>query len=77
MIQYIQTAVHEAGVVSVLPIPADIEISQVKAIEVSEKTWELFEGEAETLRLYRVDQETGEIAHVQTWTAVESVALKF
>ncbi len=75
MISYIQTVVHEAGVTSVLPIPADID--QVKAIEVSEKTWELFEGTVETLRLYRVDQTTGELVHVQTWTSVESVALKF
>ncbi len=77
MIQYIQTVVHEDGVVSVLPIPADVRIDQVKAIEVSEKTFELFEDEAQTLRLYRIDQETGEIAHVQTWTSNESVALKF
>jgi hypothetical protein len=77
MIQYIQTMVHEAGIVSVLPIPTDFPIDQVKAIEVSEKTWEILDGTVETLKLYRVDQTTGELVHVQTWTSVESVALKF
>jgi hypothetical protein len=72
MINYIQTAVHEDGIISVLPIPADID--QVKAIEMSEKTWELLEGEAQTLRLYRVVQESGEIVHVQTWTRDPAVA---
>ncbi len=76
MISYIQTVVHdEDGVVSVLPIP--FAVSQVDAIEVSEKTFNNFEGEARTLRLYRVDQESGEITHVQTWTRDPAVALKF
>jgi hypothetical protein len=76
MVYYIQTAVHdEDGVVSVLPIP--FAVSQVDAIEVSEKTFINFEGEARTLRLYRVDQESGEIVHVQTWTKDPAVAERF
>ncbi len=76
MVYYIQTAVHdEDGVVSVLPIP--FAVSQVDAIEVTEKTFNNFEGEARTLRLYRVDQESGEIVHVQTWTKDPAVAERF
>ncbi len=70
-VSFIQVAVHEDEYVSVVPIPVQVE--QVKAIEASESVFESLV-EATTLRLYRVDQETGEIAHVQTWTRDPAVA---
>jgi hypothetical protein len=57
--------------VSVVPIP--LQVDQVKAIQSSEQVFDALI-EAVTLRLYRVDENSGEIVHVQTWTRDADVA---
>ncbi len=51
----------------------NVEIPQLVAIATAEVVFETFD-DVRTVKLYRVDTETQELVHVQTWTRDPAVA---
>jgi hypothetical protein len=67
---FVQTAVYEDG--NVVVSNPDIKVPQLVAIDGTEMAFTIMRSKGvHTARLYRVEPETGVLAHVQTWTRKE------
>ncbi len=66
--KFVSTAIHQGGEVSTATAP--MMVRQVDAIATLDVAFDIVTT-IQTMKLYRVENETAELVHVQTWTRKE------